>query len=75
MSGGVYDPIRAIGEELIGLAEVETSLRRRRLSAQDAMTRAESELNDILKVSGFLASEMERKRQILRDLERERDGK
>jgi hypothetical protein len=64
-----YDPMRAIQQELEGLNQVSVSMRRRQSVAEEAIAKAENELNDINKVYGFLKIEIERKRTILSELQ------
>jgi hypothetical protein len=67
-----FDPIHAAREELIGLSEVMTSLTKRERSAEEAISQAESELNGVRKIVGFVRIAMEEKRALLKKLEMER---
>ena len=64
-----FDPIKAIREEISGLADVQKSLRARERIAEETIGRAESELNDLRKLRGFADIELQRKREVLRALE------
>ena len=70
-----FDPIKALQEELAGLVTVAASIKRREMAAEEAMARAEIELNDVRKVSGYLKIEMDRKRIVLRELQEAKDRK
>ena len=70
-----FDPIKALQEELAGLITVAASIKRREMAAEEAMARAEIELNDVRKVSGYLKIEMDRKRIVLRELQEAKDRK
>ena len=70
-----FDPIKALQEELAGLVTVAASIKRREMAAEEAMARAEIELNDVRKVSGYLKIEMDRKRIVLRELHEAKDRK
>ena len=70
-----FDPIKALQEELAGLVTVAASIKRREMAAEAAMARAEIELNDVRKVSGYLKIEMDRKRIVLRELQEAKDRK
>lgn len=66
-----FEPIRALKEEISGLADIKTSLvkRERQLSAQHG--ELEIELNTIIKLRGFADAEIARKREVLRQLEKQ----
>ena len=70
-----FDPIRSIQQELEGLAAVRLSMKRREAVAEEAMGKAEQELNDLRKLSGFLSLEIERKRKVLQDLVDKQESK
>ena len=65
------DPIKAMREELQGLAEVNAALRKMVDHATDRIGQAEIELNAVLKIKGYLQIEIERKREILMSLEKD----
>jgi hypothetical protein len=69
-----YDPIKAIREELVGLTEVEKSIKSLVRGAEAKLGQAEAELFSARKVEGFLNIEIQRKRDALKQLEDERDG-
>ncbi len=55
-----FDPIKAAREELVGLADVLKVMRRGENEAEQAMSRAESDLNAIRKLRGYAQLEIER---------------
>jgi len=67
-----FDPARAWREELIGLKEVEGAIRERERACQDAMAKAEMELNAIRKLRGFAQIQIEQIKDKIRALEPER---
>jgi hypothetical protein len=64
-----FDPIKALREELAGLASVQVAVRRRANAALEAIGRAEAELNDIGKIEVFVRIAIEERRAKLRQLE------
>lgn len=64
-----FDPIKALQEEISGLVEIRVALstRERQLSAQYG--ELEVELNAIIKLRGFAAAEIDRKRLVLKGLQ------
>lgn len=64
-----FDPLKAVKEEIAGLSEVLRSISARERIAEEAIGRAEKELNDIRKITGFVRIEIDRKREVLRKLE------
>lgn len=69
-----YDPIKAVTEELQGLGLVAISLRRREAVCEEAIAKAEQEINDVRKIRGFLDMEVERKRTVLSQLKAAKEG-
>jgi hypothetical protein len=69
LSMTVFDPIKALKEEIAGLVEVRGSLvkRERQLVAQHG--ELEVEVNAIIKLRGFADAEIARKREVLKGLE------
>jgi len=67
-----FDPARAWREELIGLKEIEGAIRERERSCQEAMAKAEMELNAIRKLRGFARIQIEQVKDKIRGLEPER---
>ena len=65
-----FDPLRAAREELAGLSDVARALSQRQQKAEEAMALAESELNAIRKISGYLRITMDTIRQRVAELER-----
>ena len=68
-----FDAIKALQEELAGLAAVEASIRRRESVAEESIAKSEQELNDIRKVRGYLRIETDRKRDVLRQLQQAKE--
>lgn len=66
-----FDPIKALREEISGLADVRTTIRNLQVSAEGKMGRAEAEYNAVTKLVGFADAELARKREVLRGLEEE----
>lgn len=64
-----FDPIKALREELAGLAEVDVAERRREGILETRIAEAESELSHVRKVRGYLLIDIEQKRERLRQLE------
>ena len=72
-----YDPLKAVREELVGLVEVDGTIVRRQRECEEAMAKAEVELNAVNKIRGYLQIEIARKRQVMNELvaAAEREGK
>ena len=70
-----FDPIKAIKEEITGLAEVAKAIRVREAQLEGRLGEAEADLNNIRKISGFAQMELQRKRDVLRQLEDEAERK
>jgi orotate phosphoribosyltransferase len=66
-----FDPIKALREELAGLASVQAVITKSENAAEEAMGLAEVELNAIRKISGFVRIAIEERRARLRQLEEE----
>jgi hypothetical protein len=64
-----FDPIKAVREELAGMAEVLQTIRRREQSAEAAISVAESELHSIRKLRGYAEIERSRLLAKLKELE------
>jgi hypothetical protein len=71
---GEFDPLKAVGEELAGLAAVDQAFRRRMDYAEAEMGKAETELKNLRQIYGFLKQEIERKRTVQAILQAERDN-
>lgn len=54
MSAAAFDPLRAAREELAGLADVQRALAQRERACEEAMSIAESELNAVRKITGYV---------------------
>lgn len=65
-----FDPIRSAHEELSGLSDVHRVLMRSERRAEEAMALAESELNAIRKINGFVRVTMDAMRQRINELEK-----
>jgi hypothetical protein len=63
-----FDPIKALQEEITGLVSVSSSIAARSRVAEEAMSKAEQELNDVRKVLGYVQIELQRKRTVLAEL-------
>ncbi len=68
-----FDPIKAAREELAGLHDVLTAMRRGENQAEQAMARAESDLNAIRKLRGYAQLEIERLQARIASMEAEKD--
>jgi hypothetical protein len=73
---GEFDPIKAIGEELAGLASVDQAFKRRISYAEAKLGEAEAELKNLRQIYGYLQAEMARKREVQAQLraQQERAG-
>lgn len=69
-----FDPIKALREEIEGLASVLTTLRNFELRAESDLTRAETELNAARKLVAYARTEMLRKREVLNTLLEKSNG-
>ncbi len=65
-----FDPIRAAGEELASLADVQRALTQRERECEEAMSRAETELNAIRKIIGYVRVSVDATRQRIAELEK-----
>lgn len=70
----VFDPIKAIKEEIMGLADVRTTYKQAETRAMTQMGIAENELIAARKMLGFVDAEMARKRTVLKQLEEQANG-
>lgn len=70
----VFDPIKAIKEEITGLANVRTTYKQAETRAMTQMGVAENELIAARKMLGFVDAEMARKRTVLKQLEEQTNG-
>lgn len=70
-----FDPIKAIREEIAGLADVAKVISARERAAEAALGQAEAELNAVRKLSGFAKAELARKREVLAHLEAKEEGR
>jgi hypothetical protein len=66
-----FDPIKAAREELMGLSEVQRVLKTRERECEEAMGKAEQELNAIRKITGYVRISMETTALRIAELEKE----
>lgn len=71
MPASSFDPIRAAREELSGLADVSRVLAQRERACEEMMARAESELNAVRKITGYVRISVDTIRQRIAELEQE----
>lgn len=64
-----FDALKAAREILESMSNVHTSLKRRESIAEEAMSRAEQELNDIRKIKGYLEHSITEQRERITALE------
>jgi hypothetical protein len=69
-----FDPIKAAREELTGLMDVLTVMRRSENDAEQAMSQAENSLNAMRKIRGYCLMEVDRLRAHIASLEAARDA-
>lgn len=72
-----FDPIKALKEEIAGLADVCKSLGIRERNLERQMGEVEAEYHAVKKLTGFANSELQRKRAVLEQmiLQQERENK
>ena len=68
-----FDPIKAAREELVSLNDVLTTMRRGENQAEQAMARAESDLNAIRKLRGYAQIAIEYLQTRIASMEAEKD--
>lgn len=66
-----FDPLKAAREELAGLADVMRALTRRENACEEAMAAAETELNAVRKITGYVRISIDTLRQRITELERD----
>lgn len=59
MTASAFDPVRAAKEELVGLNEMQRVLKARERECEEAMSKAEQELNAIRKITGYVKVSMQ----------------
>jgi len=69
------DEQKALREQLQGMNETLNSIRRLENEAEEAMGKAERQLNDVRKVRGFLKIHVDAMRERLEQLLREQNAK
>lgn len=70
-SASTFDPIKAAREELAGLGEVGRVLAQRERACEEAMSKAEQELNAVRKITGYVRISVDTIRQRIAELEKE----
>lgn len=68
-----FDPIKALREEIEGLTGVQKTITTMERRAEMEMGEAEARLNAVRKLSGFCTAELDRKRDVLKQLETEKE--
>jgi hypothetical protein len=66
-----FDPIKALRDELTALADVERAIRRRENACEAAISEAETELNAVRKIRGWLRIQIEQTKHKLLQIERD----
>lgn len=66
-----FDALKAVREELTGMNDVLSTIRRREQHAEASISEAENELNAIRKLRGYCEAEIGRLRERARKLEEE----
>jgi hypothetical protein len=66
-----FDPLRAAREELMGLNDVHRVLKQRERECEEAMGKAETELNAVRKITGYVRISMDTIALHIATLERE----
>jgi hypothetical protein len=66
-----FNPIKAAREELVALNEMEATIRRREQKCELQISEAETELNAVRKILGYVKLQIERARECLQKLEQE----
>jgi phage shock protein A len=66
-----FDALRAAREELGGLVDVQRTLLQRERACEEAMGKAEQELNAIRKITGYVRISMDAIRQRITELEKQ----
>jgi hypothetical protein len=74
-TSSTFDPIKAAREELAGLGEVGRVLSQRERACEEAMAKAESELNAIRKITGYVRLSVDTIRQRIDQLELQQQNK
>jgi len=64
-----FDPVKALREEIQGLADIKNTLAHRERSLTKAYTELEVDLSTVQKLRGFADAELARKREVLAQLE------
>jgi hypothetical protein len=66
-----FDPLKAIREQIVGLIEVDGAIRRQEREAEEAIGKAEQQLNNVRKLRGFLRIQIDELRARVQKLERD----
>lgn len=64
-----FDAVKALKEEINGLVEIQTALKRRSSQLQIQYGEIEIEYNSVMRLQGFAVAELERKRNVLKTME------
>jgi hypothetical protein len=67
-----FDPIKSLREELAALADIERIIRGREYACEVQISQAESELNAVRKLRGYVKIQVDVARSKLTKLEQER---
>lgn len=67
-----FDAEKALKEEINGLVEIHTALKRRASQLQVQYGEIEIEYNSVMRLSGFAIAELDRKRAVLKMLEEQK---
>lgn len=65
-----HDPAKALREEIQGLVDIRATMAHKERYLQAEFGKIEVELNAVTKLRGFADAELERKRSVLRELEK-----
>lgn len=69
MTASGFDPLRAAREELGGLADVARTLAQRERECEEAMSKAEVELNAVRKIMGYIRISIDMLKKRIEELE------
>jgi hypothetical protein len=64
-----FDPLKAAREELAGLSDIHRVLLQRERRCEEAMSEAESELNAIRKIIGYVRIGQDKLKERIKELE------
>ena len=75
MTAQPFDALKAAREVLAGLSQVMATMRRAENAAEEAMGKAESELNAIRQLRAFAQAQLAGQRKLIERLEAEAQGR